>query len=181
MSIHGIKLTKPKRSRSSLQHRKNSAPLLSAQCLHARTSPEPAKAKQASASLAHQQSSPQSPCPDCSEGEQHEENAQQQNAEALLASAARVSTDRQQCSHTVPAANPSIGYDDDEELHTVDEPIVAQIFNEPLDGIDPDDRELPTSHETMEDVQPSHVQQEDASDDEMVRPGQLMNLLLQAC
>lgn len=174
MSLHGIKLTKPKRRKSSRQQ--PSASLVSAQSLHACTSSEPAMAQQA-ASMPCQQSSPQASCEVDLDGEQHEEGLQQQEAQAVSASAARVSTDRQRRSTSIPAAE--VSSDDGKDVLPVGEPTDANIeaaadmvpmWDEPPEAdVDPNDDTGPALDQPVEDMQPSHVQQEDASDDEMVR------------
>ena len=174
MGQHGIKLTKPKRSRSPLQQL--SAPLVSAQSLHACTSSEPAMAEIASASMPRQSSTPQVSCEADSEGEQHEKGSQQQDAQAVSTSAATVSMDRQRCSGSVPAADLSTDDDDDDDDDDVrpwvNVPTDADdmTLDEPLDvDAGPDDHRVPASNEPVEDrYNPTHVQQEDASDEEMV-------------
>lgn len=169
MGLYGIKLTRPKRSRSPLQQ--PFAPLVSAQSLHVRTTPEPAMAQLASASMPRQQSSPQGCCDSeaDSEGEQDEEDSQQrEDAQAVSASVATVSTDRQRCSHADAEADPPWApTPTDAKLKTADD----MMLDEPLDAdVDLNDDRGPMLNESVQNLQPSHVQQEDASDDDMVRP-----------
>lgn len=148
-----------------------SAPLVSAQSLHARTSPEPAMAETASASMPRQSLTPQGSCEVDSEGEQHEEDPQQQQEQAVFASAATVSMDRRRCSDSAPAADddvlPRVNVPTDAEVQAADD----MTLDEPLQAdIDPNDHRVPASDEPMEDrYHSSHVQQGDASDDGMVR------------
>ena len=124
-----------------------------------RTTPEPAMAQLASASMPHQQSSLQVSCDSDTdfEGEQNEEDSQQRNEQAVSASPATVSTDRQRCSHAVPETDPSPW-----APTPTDADIEADMM---LD----EDYRGPMSNQPLEDMQPSHGLPEDASDDEMVR------------
>ena len=157
MEQHGIKLTKPKKSSSPLQQ--PSAPLVSTQSLHARTTPEPAMAALASASLPCQRSVLQGSCE--ADLEEEEEDSQQQDPPQVLAtSAARAYNERPRRSCSVPPVDPCVydgdGDDDDDMLPTLAEPNEADIAA--------NDDMMPMFDEPIE-----QMQQEDAPGDEMVR------------